>query len=80
TKWLSIAEFSYNDKVNNSTGQSPFYLNLRYHPYCGTNYKREVRNESAKEFVDHMQCTREEAATAIKCAQENMKQFYDHKR
>jgi hypothetical protein len=28
-EWLSCMEFSYNDKVQSSTGFSPFYINYR---------------------------------------------------
>jgi hypothetical protein len=36
-KWLSCAEFSYNNKVQSSTGFSPFFVNYGQHPYKGTN-------------------------------------------
>jgi transposase InsO family protein len=31
-EWLSLAEFSYNDKVNTATKYTPFYLNWGRHP------------------------------------------------
>jgi len=35
TDWLSLVEFSHNDKVNSSTHHSPFYLNWGRHPRKG---------------------------------------------
>jgi hypothetical protein len=32
---LSLAEFSHNDKVNDSMHYSPFYLNWGHHPRKG---------------------------------------------
>ena len=36
-EWLSCVEFSYNNKVQKSTGFSLFYVNYRCHSYKGTN-------------------------------------------
>ena len=54
TDWLSIAEFSYNNRVHVSTGHSPFYLMHGYHPATGTTPNVTVHNETAQEFVDRM--------------------------
>ena len=35
-EWLPLAEFSYNDKIQSSTGYSPFYLNYGQHPWKST--------------------------------------------
>ena len=64
-EWLALAEFAYNDKEHSSTKQSPFYINYGLHPYKGTNPRKESRNESAKQFADRMQQTREEARLAL---------------
>ena len=53
--WLSLAEFSYNDKEQTSTGHSPFFVNYGRHPYKGVNTRREARNETAGEFVKRME-------------------------
>ena len=35
-EWLPLTEFSYNDKIQSSTGYSPFYLNYGQHPWKST--------------------------------------------
>jgi transposase InsO family protein len=80
SEWLPLAEFSYNDKTQMSTGHSPFFLNYGFHPRKGTGYRREVRVEAVQEFADRMRKTRAEAESALKKAAEDMKQFYDRKR
>jgi hypothetical protein len=59
-KWLSCAEFSYNNKVQLSTGFSLFYINYGRHPYKGTNPQCEVKSQSVIEFVEHIKKVREE--------------------
>ena len=44
-EWLPLAEFSYNNKVQTSTGHSPFMALYGYHPHMGTNLRREARKE-----------------------------------
>jgi len=53
-EWLSCAEFSYNDKVQSSTGFSLFYINYGRHPYKGTNPQWEAKSQSATEFAEHI--------------------------
>ena len=78
--WLSLAEFSYNDKEQTSMGHSPFFVNYGRHPYKGVNTRREARNETAGEFVKRMEKVREETESALKRAAETMKRFYDRTR
>ena len=80
TEWLVLAEFSYNDKTQASTGYSPFFLNYGRHPWKGNVYRREAKVEAAKEFADRMKKTRIEAESALKKAAEDMKRYYDRKR
>ena len=54
-EWLSICEFSYNDKVHMATGHSPFYLTEGQHPWKGTEPRRgTTNNPEAGDFVDQM--------------------------
>ena len=42
SEWLSTVEFLYNDKVQTSTGHSPFFVNYSHHPFKGSNSRIEV--------------------------------------
>ena len=79
-EWLACAEFSYNDKIQSSTGFSPFYVNYGRHPYKGTNPRWEAKSQSAIEFVEQMRKVREETEAALKQSNEMMKRAYDRKK
>lgn len=76
-EWLPMAGFAYNDKVQSSTGFSPFYVNKGYHPWKGHEARREVKNVTAQQVVDQLKEVQSEAASAIKASQEMMKRYYD---
>jgi len=78
-EWLACAEFSYNDKIQTSTGHSPFYINYGRHPNKGTNLRREVKSQSAAEFAEEMSKIWEETGAALRLAAEQMKMYYDRK-
>jgi hypothetical protein len=76
-EWLPLAEFSYNDKIQVSTGYSPFYLNYGQHPRKSTEPQRETETEAADVFGKRMKKIREEATAALKKAASDMKKYYD---
>src|SRR5882724_3229992 len=63
-KWLSIAEFAYNDQVHALTHSSPFMLNTRQHPWLGMEPLRESCLETLKDFTSRMKNETDEAHLA----------------
>jgi len=70
--WLSIAKFTYNDRVHASTQTSPFMLNtgqnlrLGFEPIC------ESRLESLDNFMSRMAQATDEAQAALVKAADDM--------
>ena len=72
-KWLTTAEFAFNNKVHTVTKMSPFQVNYRREPRMGFNIRKKGKNEKAEEFVKEMKKRHEEARAALVKSQEEMK-------
>src|SRR5205823_10704326 len=75
--WLSIAEFSYNDKIHSSTKQWPFFVNHGQHPRKGVNMSKFVKNNSAEDFTKRMKKVHEETESVLETVATDMKKFYN---
>src|SRR3954452_20631089 len=67
-EWLSIAEFSYNDKIHSSMKQTPFFVNHGQHPRKGVNMSRFIKDDSADDFAKRMKKPHEETEKAMEMA------------
>ena len=80
-EWLSLAEFTYNDRKQSATGFSPFYVNYGRHPNKGTEPDfEESRVPAASYFVTQIEEIRKETKAAIELTNETMKKYYDRHR
>ncbi|HVW99810.1 MAG TPA: reverse transcriptase domain-containing protein, partial [Candidatus Babeliaceae bacterium] len=83
SSWLSIAEFSYNNRVHSSTGFSPFFATKGYHVQSGitpsSNNSLNKEEKRAQTFAETMAKIHQETRTAMEKANEDMKRYYDRK-
>jgi len=78
---LPMAEFQHNNYVHSATQQPPFLLDTRHIPYMGFEPRQNHSNiEMVNEFTERMRMAIEEAKSAIRKVQEDMKRYYDRRR
>ena len=78
-EWLAAVEFQYNDKKHAATGQTPFELNLRRHPWKD-NLVTQMKFPKLEEFLAGLQQSWKEATKLMEEAQKNMKRQFEKKR
>ena len=67
-----------NNKIHSMTKVSPFMENYGREVRMGGDIRKKGKVESATEFVERMKKVYEEAGTALKRTQEEMKRYMDH--
>ena len=72
-EWLALAEFAVNNKVHIATKVSPFMANYERELRMGGNIRKRGKVEKVMEFVERMKKVHEEAGTALKKMQEDIK-------
>src|SRR5258705_13003198 len=60
--WLPMAEFTYNNRVQAATKNTPFLLNADQHPRMGTEPRATTRLDSLEAFVSQLTRPRDYAA------------------
>jgi len=74
------AEFAVNNKTHTATKVSPFMANYGRELRIGGDIRKKGKMESAMEFVERMKKVHEEAGTALRKTQEEMKRYADRSR
>jgi hypothetical protein len=80
---LPIVEFAYNNKVNASTGYTPFFLNYGHHPRLPSDLPQAIQECTTPEattFLTRLDGDLQTAKTNLKQAQERQKQAADRHR
>jgi len=78
---LPMAEFQHNNHVHSATQQPPFLLDTGRIPRMGFEPRQNHSDlETVNEFTERMRAAIEEAKSAIRKAQDDMKRYYDRQR
>src|SRR6266478_3685184 len=75
--WLSLAKFSYNNRVHSATHQTPFFVNTGQHPRMGFEPIRRSKVEAAEKFAERMKEIHKETASTLRKAADDMKRYAD---
>ena len=78
--WLSMAEFSYNNKVHSATHQTPFFIDNGRHPRMGFEPIKDPKVEAGGDFAKRMKELQKETASALEKAANDMKRYADQRR
>jgi hypothetical protein len=81
-RYLSMVEFAYNNSIQASTVQTPFFLNHGRHPFTPLSSVVPARsvNPSASEWVEGLQTALSNAKSNLASAQQRQKTYADKRR
>jgi len=75
---LPMAEFQHNNHVHSATQQPLFLLDTRRLPHMGFEPRQNPSSlETVNKFTERMRTVIEEAKSAIRKAQDDIKRYYD---
>jgi len=77
---MAAAEFAINNKIHTATKVSLFMANYGRELRMGGDIRRKGKVERATEFMERMKKVHEEAETALRKTQEEMKRYADRRR
>ncbi|QRV77936.1 Retrotransposable element Tf2 protein [Ceratobasidium sp. AG-Ba] len=76
---LPMAEFAYNNSVNSSTNQTPFFACYGFHPRFSIGRQADKSVPHADERADQLKARMEELQASVNLANEKIKHYYDLK-
>ena len=78
-KYLPFLEFAYNNSVQASTNETPFFLNYGYHPRTPATFDK-VANEAANTFLSQLEDALAKAKLSLQQAQDLQTKYANRKR
>ncbi|QRV85329.1 Retrotransposable element Tf2 protein [Ceratobasidium sp. AG-Ba] len=76
---LPMAEFAYNNSINSSTNQTPFFACYGFHPRFSIGQQTDESVPHADERADQLKARMEELQASVNLANEKIKHYYDLK-
>ena len=77
--YLALAEFSFNNSVNSSTQQTPFYANFGYHPTFDISISERTTNPSSTDLATRLDLIQAELRAELAHSNEYMSKYYDRR-
>jgi hypothetical protein len=68
---LPLAEFTYNNALNTTTGVSPFFANKGYNPSIAVHMEHDIASTHVLEFITDLNELHQELQKAIYSTQEH---------
>ena len=75
--YLALAEFIFNNTLNSSTQQTPFFANIGYHPEFNVTITERMTNPSATEFTARLAIICKELQAELTHSNDYMSKYYD---
>ena len=75
--YLALAEFVFNNTLNSSTQQTPFFANIGYHPDFDIVITERTTNPSATEFTKRLQVIRDELQAELSHSNDYISKYYN---
>jgi len=75
--YLALAEFSFNNSLNSSTQQTPFFANLGFHPTFNIKITERTTNPSATDLADRLQIIHSELRAELAQSNDYMVKYYN---
>jgi hypothetical protein len=83
-EYLASAEIAYNNSINASTNETPFYLNSGQHPNLALSFAIKSKNNvyipSVNEMIENMNTALQHAKISLQQAQQRQKHYADQHR
>lgn len=75
--YLALAEFCFNNTINSSTQQTPFFANLGYHPDFDIKITERTTNPSSTKLADRLDTILSELRAELSHSNQYISNFYN---